>query len=622
MVYNPCEYGQQPKPGAPEYVEVTAELLLAILGGQIGKLWPLAVFAIGSMFAVQTICNNPRPAAPDWSQWWTLNAPQIQRMVQQQIMVWIWDTYVECIPGPNGCAQAFIPNHPDIVDLDVNNATVHGGPPVSSDVIWLADKTTSGGGGAEIGGFGSPQAGDCYIVIVHCHNADSAGTAPNGFVLVHSYLMWKNYVKIYYGWYGQVAAPPWNFWFQNGYKNTYMTLLRNVDPDQPIESYWATSLWDGAPIVMPSLPYSGTAGHMIATGFKKYNVQNPIIPPAGRDHSIALMNNDCQMAGGSWPITGPSPEQTWPIGQPCFSRSLGAVIPRGVPQSSGTWYSWEEDTGAKVAWGVLDAEQPEPPEYYNGCLDSGYHVEFTFPQALGGTRLDSVSQWVIKNFPQTQTSTVTQPGTASPHTYVHPGDKVWEPADPPEPPPDWVPPNPETGDNLAEIAAKLDELEYKLDGISSQLFSLAVPMQDWTGVFSGTFGQNQTILSGIFPDVVVGALEAMSRYDPTERSSLPEATGISGDWESAHEHWAWLITITAVPPGTGWRGGTLQCFDVNSRAEQLGWYTFREENHYLDWQVIRFGATIARAPDKYPRKLHLYLRPGVEATVLRINYWH
>ena len=225
----------------------------------------------------------------------------------------------------------------------------------------------------------------------------------------------------------------------------------------------------------------------------------------------------------------------------------------------------------------------------------------------------------FSNFDLSAPAGLTIPYATVLDVVVHPCAYLPEPT-PPAEPPDWpADPNAPTEATLAGIAAELDAMRERMAGLTQLLNAVLLLLGDIYGPWEGTYGQAQEFVTGHLGVLVRDALNAMSNYHPTGYTETLEQAGVTGDADIASSARHYRIDLTTIPAWAGHRGGDVPVYDVNSRTQQLGWVQFREGDNLLDNIILVVDNQHVRCTIGAPTGLHVYLKPGVVASVYSLT---
>src|SRR3990172_6759261 len=343
-------------------------------------------------------------------------------------------------------------------------------------------------------------------------------------------------------------------------------------------------------------------------------------PPTGwtLGNSITYTNFRTAGAADESPGAGETGTLTW---QNASNQTMmaWAVAVVAADSGMGDYYRWEVDDAQAWALGVPLPSESEPPYAYTGATTDGYRIELRFPASLGGSGEEDELVVSFSNFDLSAPAGLTIPYATVLDVVVHPCAYLPEPT-PPAEPPDWpADPNAPTEATLAGIAAELDAMRERMAGLTQLLNAVLLLLGDIYGPWEGTYGQAQEFVTGHLGVLVRDALNAMSNYHPTGYTETLEQAGVTGDADIASSARHYRIDLTTIPAWARHRGGDVPVYDVNSRTQQLGWVQFREGDNLLDNIILVVDNQHVRCTIGAPTGLHVYLKPGVVASVYSLT---
>lgn len=301
--------------------------------------------------------------------------------------------------------------------------------------------------------------------------------------------------------------------------------------------------------------------------------------------------------------------------------SSGTWIAQGLcirGAEAGHYYRWKLDDARSWAYGIAITPNSESTAYQYGMCSYGYWVELRYPSSLGGTLPGNTYQMDVWNYQKTQHDVRTwEPGTmpwfgAYPCTYTQTPETI-------PPPPEDIPP----GDcdvtvSTAGLAEELCKLRSRMDVVQAYLLNINALVAAMYGPYDITVGQAQENVTGHLGLALTQAAVAMSNYfrvaDPPE---LVEE-GVTGDWTTPTTAGTFYIHLTTVPSYAGKRAADPDLYEVNTRAEQLGWYMWGIGGAHTQWNRLVWADQVCVSPYDVAEDFYLHLADGVVASVYRL----
>jgi len=618
-----CLYGSEPRTGAPAYLDITPAIWLDIFGLLGWVVEPWAGMFIGRRYDVTAICNAAPYAHMTDEQksvlWNPATWPSIPEQFDREVMRWIWDNYAICSVGPNNCAADFDPESPGAVILDETNATI------------LQEQAPGGGSIALVGHqSGGPSTsvtwappsgwldGDLMVVAASADGTNAIST-PSGWTLLGGEAHLNGWRGVFYR-YGVVAG--WvNPAFSNGGDQVEIVTwtLRGTHASAPFQGYVQAKGYPVTSLDLASI--NVTAGGWLLGGCHVRSSGNlDMTAPAGwtLGNSITYTNFRTAGARHESPATGETGVLTWANASNQTMMAWGVAI---IPASSGMgdYYVWALDDSQAWAVGVPLPSESAPPYAYTGSMTDGYHIELRFPASLGGSGEEDELVVSFSNFDLSAPAGLTIPYATVLDVIAHPCAYVPSPT-PPDEPPNWpADPYTATPATLAGIAAELDKMRDRLEGLTMLSGAILALLGDIYGPWEGYYGQAAEFVTGHLGVLTRDALRAMSNYHPTGYTETLEASGVTGDADIVSTARHYRIDFTTIPAWAGWRGGSKRVYDVNSRQQQLGWVQFVEGTNLLDNIILVCDNQHVASPVAAPTGLHIYLKPGVVASVYSMS---
>lgn len=112
--------------------------------------------------------------------------------------------------------------------------------------------------------------------------------------------------------------------------------------------------------------------------------------------------------------------------------------------------------------------------------------------------------------------------------------------------------------------------------------------------------------------------ERDARTGPSGMSETLIASDLTGEFTDLGGYAAYRLSLTTVPPWAGHRAATVPLYEVNSRADQLGWCMFGTATAWDTWRLLTWTEQVFQSPD--PRTaFHVCLRPGVVADLYGLS---
>ena len=618
-----CLYGSEPRAGAPATLDITPAIWAEMFGvlGRVVEPW--AGSFIGRRYDVTEICNQQPYAHLTAEQiiawlnpttWW--NIPE---QIDREVMRWIWDTYAVCSVGPGGCAVDFDPDSPGAVVLTPATAEVlQEGAPGGSSLSLIGHQS----GGPSTSVTWSPPSGwtdgDLMVVAASADGTNAIAT-PSGWTLLGGEAHLNGWRGVFWR-YGVVAG--WvNPAFSNGGDQVEIVtwVLRGAHESAPLtgyvqaKGYPVTSL-DLASVNVPAGGWLLGGCHVRSSG----NLD--MTPPTGwtPGNSITYTNFRTAGAADESPGAGETGTLTW---QNASNQTMmaWAVAVVAADSGMGDYYRWQLDDAQAWALGVPLPSESAPPYAYTGATTDGYRVELRFPASLGGSGEEDELVVSFSNFDLSAPDGLTIPYDEVLDVVVHPCAYLPSPTPPAEPPGWPTYPYDPTDDTLAAIAAELDNMRSRLEGLTMLAGAILSLLGDIYGPWEGDYGQAQEAVSGHLGLLVRDALNAMSNYIPTGYTETLEQSGVTGDADIASTARHYRIKLTTVPSWVGHRGDAIPYYEVNSRSQQLGWVQFMQGTNILDAKLITCDNQHVKCPIGAPTGLHVYLKPGVVASVYSMS---
>lgn len=302
--------------------------------------------------------------------------------------------------------------------------------------------------------------------------------------------------------------------------------------------------------------------------------------------------------------------------------TMAQVVLNGAPGPALHYLSWDAAGPITYGWAVQSAAGSLLDHNGHGGGLVGYHIEKHWAVSEGGDLLADTVEWLVYDAAEDLVYDHIVDFYTPSVGAIWPCEYVATPPDPGAPPSGVTDPHDPTPATLEGIAAEVHRLELKLDAVVNRLAYLTDGLATQQTPTAGVFGQAEEIVTGDFQHVVINALQAMSNYNPVGYLEHEIASGVTGDWEDTTGYAGYRIHLTSIPAYTGRRVSSPTFYEVNSRADQLGWFAPHVSAGQLDYRITVWEDSIAWCPAPYCDGLVLHLAPGVVATVygLTVQY--
>jgi hypothetical protein len=284
----------------------------------------------------------------------------------------------------------------------------------------------------------------------------------------------------------------------------------------------------------------------------------------------------------------------------------------------GVYWRWTSPAPSGYGWHYVYNFLTEPDLFDAGATDQGYWIEARFPESLGGTEPEGLVMVDVYNYAQTTQFQHSFSETVPPliHVWVcnalELGDSTFDPLDDlsnPFPCPDGV---------TVTVEDALCSVLTILRSMAGYVFNINYLLGAIYGPWTATAGQAQELVEGNLGEFVQGAVQVLSNYRPTGMTENLVEAGITGDWTIAGLGMNFRINLTAIPVWTGHRESDPILYEVNRRAEQLGWYAFSANGMLTPWRQLTWDSQYLISPTPVTDAIHIHLMPGVTGTVYQV----
>lgn len=109
------------------------------------------------------------------------------------------------------------------------------------------------------------------------------------------------------------------------------------------------------------------------------------------------------------------------------------------------------------------------------------------------------------------------------------------------------------------------------------------------------------------------------RAGPSDPTETVLAVDVTGDWDDTGGYREYRIDLTTIPSWAGYRVGSPNLYEVNSRAHQLGWCMFGSGTAWEGWQLLVWPTQVVATHLTAPTKFHLELTNGVVADIYGVS---
>jgi len=539
--------------------------------------------------------------------------------VDREVRRWIWDSYAQCIVPESGCAVSFDPNSPGTMTLDESNAQVIEEPGVSAQPQW---ESCVNGSGTVIPTIAKPtgtEEGDLLLLFLSWYPPLTGSIEGGGFTQWYeAEASAERRGRIYYRWATASEPAEYTFNLEGPYICVSIHRFSNVYAAAPVDAHAEVGNLSGSSIDAPSVTTTGD-DRLLVTFHTVFSNQ-AIGAVAGMTQRASFGNVVKGIVSTQeLPVAGATgvKSASLPDAYPWVGMTVALSGPEEV--AGGNYYRWELSDGVAHAIGIPLASESEAPYAYVLTTTDGFRAELRFPVSQGGTGEANELTLSVSDFDLGNPDGLVVPVGDVLTVYAHPCQYI-PTAVPPDPPDDWPDdPYPACGATLADIAAALDDVRNRLDGLL--LFSDAILrlVDALYGPWTGVVGQAQEDVSGHLGQFVSQALRAMSNYLPTHFDEVVLAEGVTGDAIVAGNYTRYRVHVTTVPTWAGWRGGDPRLFEVNSRAQQLGWCAFKADDAQLDNNLIVWENQVVVSPSGVGGNLYLHLVDGVVVDVYGVR---
>jgi len=155
--------------------------------------------------------------------------------------------------------------------------------------------------------------------------------------------------------------------------------------------------------------------------------------------------------------------------------------------------------------------------------------------------------------------------------------------------------------------------------ISGDIVSIKSAVDDMYGPWAGTVGQDGEYVEGNLGQFTRDALVAMSNYSPDHYTQTLVMAGAEEDGYLETGAKNIRVDITNIPGYAGERGGDPPLYEVNRRAEQLGWLTWEGSSGHTSPTLLVYGSQLCRCPLALASGVHVHLLPGLQADIYTVE---
>ncbi len=616
-----CPNGQESQPGAPEWLQMTDDMFASLVGWESVIAGVIAEI-VGTTRHILTLCDSPRVDYPVFSLSDFGDQMILSAKVGQWLSAHLWDTYCQCKQPPGGCGSVFDGAELGVLALDDSTAIVH----ETAGTRLTPYRGSYANAGAvshvDIGSVINELSDRLLIAVVVHDDIGDITPSESGWTVLHDVVGAIERLTVFYRWCTGSDPSTWGFDVSSG-DLVVGTVGCWVDVD-PVNPFGTIAGESGTTSLMVYPGYTIVDPHDVALGMaaSRDTGWNEVEPGGWTEDSA--INQGSIKHRTAYIVPGmPGNYTDSGFGSSPSARWAGiTVVLQGKPTDATTWYSWDAPGPITYGWAVQNAAGALLDHNDHGGGLVGYHIEKHWALSEGGDLIADNVEWLVYNAALDLVNDrlvafyTPSLGAVWPCDYISP---LPTPGDPPSGVTDPHDPTPAT---LEGIALEVHRLELKLDAVVNRLAYLTDGLATQQTPTAGVFGQAQEVLTGDFQEVVINALQAMSNYDPVSYAEHEIASGVTGDWEDTTGYAGYRIHLTTIPNYTGRRVSSPTFYEVNSRADQLGWFAPHVSGGQLDYRLTVWEDSIAWCPAPYCDGLVLHLAPGVVATVygLTVQY--
>ena len=610
-----CPCGMMPREGYGTVLYVTRTLLDVIAEGIPAFFRTQLYSRLGTSILMDGVCALPDVGFPEFTWEDATDLIGLQAKIDQWFRAWIQAAGCMCAECGGDCGDDYTGEEPELVALDAFNATHHGGGGERTAATYIGRDNQTTVGHVHITRHVNTLIGDLIIVGGNCTGTGGLSVSGSG---------WTELVQNGGGL--QSQAVWWKLATSNGTEaitvtagssedvSAWVGTFRGVDPVTPLAGLQlgsgtgtlmslvsATLGTDNELVLSCASSRSGTWNGNEATGWTGVSAGN-----AGSLKQRIQRRSD--LSAGATPTT------TWGTGTSNSWLSWTVVV-QGAQANATDWLSWATAEEVAYGWAVKTAAGDLVDEHTSGGSPKGYRIECRWWDEEGGTLAGEVVEWLVYDLDDNLLATV-EVG------YFEPVEAAVWPCNFSVDPPDEVPWPEELPDptacgeaSLEGIAEVVCELEAKLDALRAALAfntGLATVNQ---GPFIGHWGPSGAETEGNFQTVVLAGLEALANNRLVGYTETMLEEGIEGDLTILVGYPAYRVQFTTIPVWSGRRVAEVPMYEVNSRADQLGWLSFKLSDGLLDSSFLIWENMTICSPVGMSEGCELHVAPGCVCSI-------